>query len=118
MTHRIAIPISDDRLDPHFGHCQAFAFITGVPGQLNRQDVPAPEHQPGLLPRWLAQQGATVVIAGGMGGRAVELLKAAGIQVLLGAPSQRPEELAEAFLAGRLSDGGSICDQHQGTCQH
>jgi predicted Fe-Mo cluster-binding NifX family protein len=117
---RIAIPTSDGRLDPHFGHCQTFVFLTrsGADAALTRQELPAPAHQPGLLPRWLKEQGATVVIAGGMGARAVDLLRGAGIQVILGASSQTPEELATAFLAGRLTDAGGICTQHRGTCQH
>lgn len=85
---------------------------------MTRQDLPAPAHQPGLLPRWLKEQGATVVIAGGMGARAVDLLRSAGIQVILGAPSRTPEELAADFEAGRLTDAGGVCTQHQGTCKH
>jgi predicted Fe-Mo cluster-binding NifX family protein len=39
----------------------------------------APEHQPGLLPLWLKERGVNVVIAGGIGSRAMDLLTAASV---------------------------------------
>jgi len=43
--------------------------------------IDAPPHEPGLLPRWLHEQGAHLIIAGGMGHRAQELFVQNGIQV-------------------------------------
>ena len=70
---KIAIPMADGRLCMHFGHCEQFALvdvdeIAGKP--TNTTLVTPPPHEPGLLPRWLHEQGATVIIAGGMGQRA------------------------------------------------
>ncbi len=67
---KIAIPVADGRLCPHFGHCQQFALIDV--DETTRQTAPTafltpPPHEPGVLPRWLHQQGADVIIAGGMG---------------------------------------------------
>ncbi len=70
----------------------------------------APEHEPGLLPRWLAQKGVGVVIAGGMGRRAMGLFAESGIEVAVGAPAEAPEELARQFLAGSLVTGDNVCD--------
>lgn len=71
--------------------------------------VPAPRHEPGLLPRWLAEQGATVVIAGGMGRRAQDLLAEQGIQVVTGAPVETADKVVAAFLCGTLSSGPNAC---------
>ena len=79
MIKKIAIPTSDGKLDGHFGHCKQFAMLE-VENQ-NITDVTyvdAPPHQPGLLPGWLADRGATDVIAGGMGQRAIELFNTGG----------------------------------------
>ena len=51
---KYAVPVVDGKMSQHFGHCQIFSLfevdeqsktITG------REDLPSPEHQPGVLPR-------------------------------------------------------------------
>ena len=110
---RVAIPIVGGRLSPHFGHCEEFALIDVDP-QINEitrtQMMPAPDHQPGLLPRWLKEREATVVIAGGMGNRAQELFAQNGIRVIIGAPSDDPNAIVEAYLNDSLQTGENICD--------
>ncbi len=110
---RIAIPLADGKLALHFGHCASFALLDVDPAAqrvLAREDIPAPPHQPGLLPPWLAQQGASVIIAGGMGQRARELFAAQGIEVMVGAPAEAPERLVADYLAGTLRQGENVCD--------
>jgi len=110
---RIAIPLTDQRLAMHFGHCETFAMIDAERGsnaEFRREDVPAPAHQPGLLPAWLAEHGVTLVIAGGMGQRAVGLFAARGIQVVTGAPLETPERLVAQYLTGTLRSGENVCD--------
>jgi len=110
---RIAIPLADGRLAQHFGHCPEFAFFDvdlESKTVVGKEVMAAPEHQPGLLPPWLASHNTELIIAGGMGGRALALFDSHGIQVLLGAPPDPPEDLVQAFLAGNLSTGRNICD--------
>jgi len=110
---RIAIPTSDGRLALHFGHCKQFALID-VDERNKRivadELVEAPDHQPGLLPKWLHEQGVNLVIAGGMGSRAVQLFTQSGIEVCTGAPSETPRALVEAYLNGTLDAGQNVCD--------
>ena len=110
---RIAVPLAAGKLSLHFGHCEAFALVDVDPASrqiVKREDVAAPPHQPGLLPQWLAERGATVIIAGGMGQRALSLFASNGIAVVAGAPPEAPEQLVAAYLAGTLETGGNICD--------
>jgi predicted Fe-Mo cluster-binding NifX family protein len=108
---RFAIPMAEGKLTLHFGHSESFTLIDSEDGEIvGREDVPAPEHQPGLLPRWLAERGANVIIAGGMGGRALGLFAEQGIEVAVGAPREEPEKLVEAYLAGTLRTGENVCD--------
>ncbi len=110
---RIAIPVADGRLATHFGHCASFALIdvdTKEKKVLGREDVDAPPHQPGLLPPWLAERGANLIIAGGMGQRAHALFAEHGIQVVVGAPSEPPEKLVIDYMEGTLVKGENICD--------
>ncbi|HUI71374.1 MAG TPA: NifB/NifX family molybdenum-iron cluster-binding protein [Spirochaetia bacterium] len=110
---RIAIPVAEGKLSMHFGHCERFALIDVDPEAktiLKKQEIEAPEHQPGLFPRWLAQQGAQLVIAGGMGPSAQNLFVQNGIRVLTGASAQAPETLAMEYMAGTLVTGNNVCD--------
>ena len=110
---RIAIPVADGLLSMHFGHCRTMALVDADPATqaiLQRKDIEAPPHQPGLLPRWLGEQGVNVVIAGGMGVRARTLFEELGIRVIVGAPAAPPERLVADYLAGTLHVGENVCD--------
>lgn len=110
---RIAIPVAEGRMAMHFGHCEHFALIDAEPGAqaiLGREIIEAPAHAPGLLPRWLAERGVNVVIAGGMGSRAQGLFNEQGIKVMVGAPAGEPETLVKAYLEGTLQNGINVCD--------
>ena len=110
---RIAIPTAGGRLSAHFGHCETFALIDADPETktiVGKEMAPAPEHQPGLLPRWLAERGANVIIAGGMGMRAQNLFSEQNIKVVVGAPAEDPETIVNDYLSGNLKTGDNICD--------
>jgi Mrp family chromosome partitioning ATPase/predicted Fe-Mo cluster-binding NifX family protein len=112
-TVRMAIPLAEGLLAMHFGHCAQFALIDVDPKArkvLKREDIEAPPHQPGLLPSWLAERGVQVVIAGGMGQRALGLFAERGIKVVVGAPAGKPEKLAADFMADTLRAGENVCD--------
>lgn len=110
----IAIPLTDGKLSLHFGHCQEFALVdvdddTREVTQSRR--LTPPPHEPGLLPKWLHEKGATVVIAGGMGQRAQMLFAQQNIQVITGADDALPEELVTAYLANTLRTGKNRCSE-------
>ena len=110
---RIAIPLLEDKLSPHFGHCDQFAIIEVDDSSkriTNRQDLTPPAHEPGVLPKWLHGIGVNVIIAGGMGQRAQQLFVQNQIEVVVGAPAEAPEDLVSAHLNGTLETSGNICD--------
>jgi predicted Fe-Mo cluster-binding NifX family protein len=111
---KIAIPVAGDTLNPHFGHCEKFAFVevdSKTREVIATTEIAAPEHQPGLLPRWLKERGVTVVIAGGMGARALALFQEASIEVITGAPAE-----SVATLVGKYLDGSLVSVEH--LCEH
>jgi predicted Fe-Mo cluster-binding NifX family protein len=111
MNKRIAIPASNGILDAHFGHCSQFAMIDVEGYEIKEiHFIDAPPHQPGMLPPWLAERGATDIIAGGMGQRAILLFNEKGINVFVGAPLLPVEDLALGFLKGSLSFSANYCD--------
>jgi len=109
---KIAIPLAQGRLCMHFGHCEQFALVeTDEEDNIVSKTLLAPPaHEPGRLPAWLHEQGADVIIAGGMGQRAQHLFAQNGITVIVGAPASEPEQLVSSHLSGTLETGGNICD--------
>jgi predicted Fe-Mo cluster-binding NifX family protein len=110
---KIAIPLANRKLSMHFGHCEHFALVGADPTEqkiFKREDVDAPPHGPGLLPSWLAEGGANMIIASGMGQRAQGLFALQGIQAMVGAPVDTPERLVGDYLAGTLQTGENSCD--------
>jgi predicted Fe-Mo cluster-binding NifX family protein len=112
-TMKIAIPVTQGMLSMHFGHCEEFALI-----DVDREKreirgstiVAAPPHEPGRLPAWLKEQGADLVITGGMGRRAQDLFSQSGVQVIVGARSAEPEAVVRSYLDGTLEAGANVCD--------
>lgn len=97
----------------HFGHAPQFAIFDTDPDSSSiksEQFVDSPPHEPGLLPKWLAQQGTNVILAGGMGMRAKQLFEENGITVVVGVGGMAPKEAVEAYLKGTLSSGSNLCD--------
>jgi ATP-binding protein involved in chromosome partitioning len=110
---RIAIPVSSGRLSPHFGHCEEFTLIDvdAESGNVTGQEtVKAPPHEPGLLPRWLHERGANVIVAGGMGMRAQQLFAENNIQVIVGVSAGEPAVIVDALIKGQLISGENLCD--------
>ena len=107
---KIAVPTENGRLAGHFGHCPHVTLFT-VSGEqvVQQQTLDTPPHEPGLFPIWLREQGADVVIAAGMGQRALALFAQSGIRVVVGAPSATPAELVAAYTLGKLTGGANTC---------
>lgn len=108
---KFAVPTNDRKLCQHFGHCEAFAIMEAEDGRvMNETYVDAPEHEPGLLPKWLGEKGVQCIIAGGMGSRAQGLFAERGIKVVTGALAEDPRQAVELYLKGTLETGVNTCD--------
>jgi len=120
MEKVIAIPMQSGKLCEHFGHCEYFSIVSVKDGQVaDIKEVVPPEHVPGLYPKWVAGMGATDVIAGGMGQKAVSLFNAQNINAFVGAPIKGAKELVEDFLNNRLSLSANYCNHDHGSkCDH
>lgn len=110
---KVAVPLSGGVLSAHFGRCEAYAFVDVDPEShavLSETVLDSPPHEPGVLPAWIAEQGADVVITGGVGRRAIQLFAQHGVEVVTGAPQVSASELASAYARGELSTSGNVCD--------
>ena len=113
MIMKIAVAAMGNTVAQHFGHCENFIFFDTEDGKIKGvNSVPNPGHRPGFLPNFLADNGAEVVIAGGMGGGAVDIFNERNVEVIVGA-SGDAQAAAEAYLKGELESTGSICHNHE-----
>ena len=110
---KIAIPVANGNLCLHFGHCEKFAIIDvdeATKTITGAEEAVPPPHEPGVLPKWLHEKGANVIIAGGMGMRAQQFFTQYGIKVVVGASSDNPQTVVLNYLKGSLVTGANVCD--------
>lgn len=101
---------------PHFGRCPYFTLVEVTDGRaVSAETVANPyyaRHEPGQVPAFIHEQGAQVMITGGMGGRAVSLFEQLGVEPITGA-SGTVREALEQYLSGSLRGAGA-CQEHGG----
>jgi DNA-binding transcriptional ArsR family regulator len=86
-------------------------FDVRANGTIDRcQELTPPPHVLGTFPAWLHEQGATVIIARGMGAPAQDLFSEQGIEVVTGASGEGPDLLVRQYLKRRLIMGANACD--------
>ena len=107
----------------HFGRCPFFAIV-----HVEGKEVSCVEvinnpfygnHQPGQVPGFIHQQKADVMLAGGMGRRAIDFFRQLGIEAATGVGGSVRDAL-ESYLGGELS-GAAPCkesEEHHGHGHH
>jgi len=112
---KIAVPVRGNMVDEHFGHCEAFAvFQIDENHVITKQETVHAPQECGCrsnIAMDLASRGVTVLLAGGLGQGARNVLNHAGIEVYSGF-SGKAEEAVYRFLKGETGDN-STCSQHQ-----
>lgn len=118
---KIAIPVLENNgeqsnISEHFGHAPFFAFVEL--GENKEYSVqievnPLSSHGPGDIPRYVSEKGAKILIARGIGGRAIDFFNQFGIEVIRGA-SGNIEQIMQSLLQNQLKDFNyQVKDKHQ-----
>jgi len=119
---KIAVPVEGGRFSPHFGGAAEFALYEVDEASreiVTRAAATPPPHERGAFPRWLREQGVDVVLAGGMGPRAVQIFQHAGIATVLGIGGGELDQIVRAYLDGTLVASGEGCSGgHLHDCGH
>ncbi|HYQ59177.1 MAG TPA: NifB/NifX family molybdenum-iron cluster-binding protein [Draconibacterium sp.] len=112
MSKKIAVPVDESGiLDGHFGHCKYFALLDVEDTIIvNEEQVTPPPHEPGVLPKWLAEKGVTDVLAGGMGHKAIQIFNYNDVNVFVGAPKLSAAELVQGFVKETIEFTANYCD--------
>lgn len=110
---KIAVAANGAMVAQHFGHCENFWIFDFENQKLtSEKNVPNPGHKPGFLPNFLGDLGTEIIIAGGMGGGAVDIFNERNIEVVTGAMGDAKKAATE-FACGRLKSTNSVCNEHQ-----
>jgi predicted Fe-Mo cluster-binding NifX family protein len=114
---KIAVPVTgNNQIDDHFGHCEYYNIFTIS----DKNEIVNTETIPSLqgcgcksnIAHTLALNGVKVMLAGGIGAGAINVLNASGIEVIRGC-SGLAASVIENYLAGNINDSGESCHQHE-----
>jgi ATP-binding protein involved in chromosome partitioning len=109
---KFAIPTENGKLCAHFGNCKLFTFIEAdeISNRIISVETKAPSGQcHEYMAPWVAQNGANIIIAGGMGIPAQKMFKDTGTKVIIGAPTEEPQKLVLDYLNDNLLTVSNTC---------
>jgi len=113
---KIAVPVTNEnQIDGHFGHCESYSVFT-ISDKNEIAEIKKVESPQGCgcksdIASVLASDGVTIMLAGGIGGGAINVLNNSGIEVIRGC-SGDAADIVKLFLSGLVEDSGSSCHQH------
>jgi predicted Fe-Mo cluster-binding NifX family protein len=117
---RIAVSADDKNgldsvVSPHFGRCPFYILVDVKGNQVTGiQEVDSPfygQHEPGQVPGFIHGLGANVMLAGGMGGRAIMFFEQLGIEGVTGAYGTVRQSV-QRYLGGELT-GAAPCSESE-----
>jgi len=106
---KIALPLKNDNnleseISEHFGHASFFGFIEINNNKITNVEVIKNEfenHSPGDLPSLIKKKNADVLLAYGMGERAIQFFNEYDIKVITGVKGT-VREVVDKYLKGEL----------------
>ncbi len=107
----------DAQVAPHFRRASHFTFVDlDGDGEIVKVEVKENPfvniHGPGIVPQFVKEEGADVMVAGGMGVRASQFFQNIGIKPVVGAQG-RVMDVLQAILRGEEFEG-TLCDHSEG----
>ncbi|HOW09473.1 MAG TPA: NifB/NifX family molybdenum-iron cluster-binding protein [Bacteroidales bacterium] len=114
---KIAVPVTgNNNIDDHFGHCEFYNVYTITENkeiaEVKRVNSPDGCGCKSDIASTLASEGVSVMLAGGIGAGAINVLNYNGIEVVRGCSGNASENV-RMYINGLLHDSGSSCRQHE-----
>jgi predicted Fe-Mo cluster-binding NifX family protein len=107
------------QLSGHFGRCPYYTLVDVEGSEIKGVNVIENpyfnNHVPGQVPHFIKDQNANVMIAGGMGPRAIDLFSSFGIEVATGISGQ-VSDILTAYLSGKVSGTVACGHDHEESC--
>ncbi|MBO8430270.1 NifB/NifX family molybdenum-iron cluster-binding protein [Spirochaetes bacterium] len=116
---KIVVPTQDGKLCSHFGHCESFSFAEVNPETKEILSIENKVPDEGISCQsagWISEQGANVVLAGGMGARPLAIFAQNGLKVVAGCPELPVNEVVQAYLDSTLVTGENACGGEHSHC--
>jgi len=119
---KIALACEDNeglngQISQHFGRCPSYIIVDVEGEEIKKADIISnpyyDNHVPGMVPKFISEQGVNVMIAGGMGPRAIDMFSNFGIEVVTGAIGNAGNVL-KAYLQGEISGVEPCKHDHPG----
>ena len=123
---RIAFSCEDNKglesqMSMHFGRCPYYALVDVEGKEVKEVTVVENpyfnDHVPGVVPQFIHTQQVNVMIAGGMGPRAIDMFQGFGIDVATGVGG-KVENVLKAYLDGKVQGVVACAHDHEHSCQH
>lgn len=123
---KIALACEDNQglnaqMSQHFGRCPSYLVVDVEGNEVKKSEVVEnpyySNHIPGKVPQFIKEQGAQVMIAGGMGPKAIDMFSNFGIEVVTGAIGNVSNVL-QAYLQGEISGVEPCKHDHPGEHEH
>ncbi|MBW2338889.1 MAG: NifB/NifX family molybdenum-iron cluster-binding protein [Deltaproteobacteria bacterium] len=109
------------QISQHFGRCPCYLIVEVEGHEIEKtKSVDNPyynNHAPGMVPQFINEQGVNVMIAGGMGPRAIDMFTGLGIEVVSGATGNAGNVL-KAYLKGEITGVEPCQHDHLGGHHH
>ena len=116
---KIVVPSAEGKLCGHFGHCESFTFVEV---DVDKKEIISMEEkvpEEGVSCQsagWIANQGAQVVLVGGIGGKPANVFAENGVLVVAGCPELPVADVVNAFIGGTLVGGENTCGGEHHHC--
>lgn len=117
---KIALPVHNGSVNEHFGHSENFNIYTISPEKKIESVTPVVSDGCGChsgIAQILAAQGVSVMLAGNIGGGAINHLNESGIEVIRGCFGET-DAVVNGYLKGNLTDNEQTCTAHENGCHH
>jgi predicted Fe-Mo cluster-binding NifX family protein len=115
---KIAVTTQGDQIFQHFGKCPTFTLFSIENSVIKEKSViDASQNGHSALAGFLKDSGVDVVICGGIGAGAKQMLSSIGIKLISGVEGNIESAVAE-YLVGNLSDLGGACNHEEHDHDH
>ncbi len=105
----------DSMVSAHFGRAPYYIFVEVEGGDvkniIEKESPFLSGHNPGEVPKFVHENGASVIISGGMGQKAIQNFENLGVTPVVGV-SGKVRDILSDFLSGKLRDHkGAPCNE-------
>jgi predicted Fe-Mo cluster-binding NifX family protein len=118
LMMKIAVTTQGNQIFQHFGKCPDFTVFNIENGKIqSKKIIDATQNGHAALTGFLKNAGVDVIICGGIGDGAKQMLSSAGIALVSGVEGNIDDAI-NAYISGNLNDMGGNCNHEDNGHEH